>query len=193
MVRTISMRTMGLIAVAALAATGWTGHANAQSAPLMAEVELMKNYMKLKQTGKAMDAAERAMQLARHELDHDKPYLADIISSVADLYVLHQFYAQAIPLYSEAILIREGENGIDDPELGPAFNNLALVYKAMGQYEDAEPYVQRAIAIKEKNFGSDHPSLAPSLEIYARVLRETGREEQAEEYAARAKTVRESQ
>jgi tetratricopeptide (TPR) repeat protein len=187
------MQNLSLIVVAVIAIAVIPGFALGQSAPLESKVQEMQNYMRMNESSKALNAAERAVQMARGEMGHDRAYLANVISSLADLYVLHQFYAQAIPLYGEVISIRESEIGLDDPELGSAYNNIALVYKTLGHYEDAEPYVQRAIAVKEKNFGPDHGSLAPSLEIYATVLRETGRAELAEETAARAKTIRESQ
>ena len=187
------MRIMSSIIVAVIAIAVTSGHVQGQSAPLVAKVQEMQNYWRMDETGKAMDAAERAVQMARGEMDHDRAYLANVLSSLADLYIFHKFYAQAIPLYGEVISIRESEIGLDDPELGPAYNNIALVYKTLGHYEDAEPYIQRAIAVKERNFGADHGSLASSLEIYATVLRETGRAELAEETAARAKAIRESQ
>ncbi len=67
-------------------------------------------------------------------------------------------YAEAEPLFEEALQIREGKLPSDDPERATSLNNLARLYRAQGRYAEAEPLMKRALAIMEKVLGPDHPN-----------------------------------
>jgi tetratricopeptide (TPR) repeat protein len=88
--------------------------------------------------------------------------LQEIIRKGAELYSAGR-YAEAEPLWREALERGEREFGPQEPRTANLLNNLAEVYRATGRYAAAEPLYQRAIAIDEKTLGPEHPSLAVNL------------------------------
>lgn len=180
-----------VVGSAAIAFAVHPPEARAQSEALNSTITAMRGYFELDEYGRALTAAERAHQLAEHELRHDQPLLAEIKTALADLYSWHQFFEKAVPLYQQALSIREIYIGPDDPSVATILNNLALVYKTRKQFKEAKPLAERALAIKEAALGPEDPALAPTLEIYGAILRHEGRDQEAEEILARAKAIRE--
>ena len=102
-------------------------------------------------------------------------------------------YAEAEPLFRQALDIMERTKGPEHLDVAIILNNLGELYYMQGRYVEAEPLYQRALAIKEKVLGPDDLALATTLENYAALLSRTNREDQATTLAARAKGIRAKQ
>jgi tetratricopeptide (TPR) repeat protein len=98
-------------------------------------------------------------------------------------------YAQAQPLYTRALAIREKALGPDHPAVATSLNNLALLYHAQGQYAQAQPLYTRALAIREKALGPDHPAVAASLNNLALLYNSQGEYAEAEPLYKRALAI----
>lgn len=99
-------------------------------------------------------------------------------------------YAEAEPLFRQALDIMERAKGAEHLDVAIILNNLGELYYVQGRYAEAEPFYQRAMAIKEKMLGPDDLGLATTLDNYAALLARTNREDQATTLAARAKLIR---
>jgi adhesin HecA-like repeat protein len=82
----------------------------------------------------------------------------------------HALYAEAEPLYTRALEIREKSLGKDHPNVAASLNNLAGLYDAQGRYDEAEPLYKRALEILEKSLGEKHPGTVTVSENLAALL-----------------------
>jgi tetratricopeptide (TPR) repeat protein len=80
-------------------------------------------------------------------------------------YYLHNRgdYARALPLYEQALAIRQTVLGENHPETANSLNNLASLYYAQGNYARALPLYEQALAIRQTVLGENHPNTAISL------------------------------
>jgi tetratricopeptide (TPR) repeat protein len=98
-------------------------------------------------------------------------------------------YAEAEPLYQQALAIWEKALGREHPDVATGLNNLALLYKSQGKYAEAEPLYQRALKIREKSLGPDHSDVAQSLNNLAVLYRAQGKYAEAEPLHQRALAI----
>src|SRR5207245_10623861 len=82
-------------------------------------------------------------------------------------------YAEAEPLFRQALDIMERAKGAEHLDVAIILNNLGELYYIQGRYVQAEPLYQRALAIKEKVLGPDALALATTLETYSALLART--------------------
>jgi tetratricopeptide (TPR) repeat protein len=85
---------------------------------------------------------------------------AHALCNAADTFRVQGHYAEAEPLYREALALAEKLFGPDHAEVSVILNNLAVLYKYTGKFDEAEALYQRALAITEKNLGPDHTEVA---------------------------------
>src|SRR6202790_1229752 len=88
-------------------------------------------------------------------------------------------YAEAEPLYKEALEIRQKVLGRDHPDTAQSLNNLAGLYKATGDYAKAEPLYKEALEIYQKVLGREHPDTATSLNNLALLELDLGQIQEA--------------
>jgi tetratricopeptide (TPR) repeat protein len=98
-------------------------------------------------------------------------------------------YAQAEPLYRQALAIREKVEGRDHPKTAQTLNNLSDLYRKQGRFAEAEPLQQRALAISEKTMGPNHPDIANNLNNLALLYDSQGRHQEAEPLLLRALAI----
>jgi CHAT domain-containing protein/tetratricopeptide (TPR) repeat protein len=72
-------------------------------------------------------------------------------------------YSEALPLYKEALAIREKALGKEHPDFAHGLNDLAGLYESMGDYSKALPLYKEALAIREKALGKEHPDYARTV------------------------------
>jgi CHAT domain-containing protein/Tfp pilus assembly protein PilF len=85
--------------------------------------------------------------------------LAEALSELAGDYKDQGRYADAEPLYTRAVAIREKTLGTDHPDVATALNDLAELHREQGHYSTAERLYKRALQIREKALGADHPDV----------------------------------
>jgi tetratricopeptide (TPR) repeat protein len=88
--------------------------------------------------------------------------------------------AEALPLYEEALRLREAGLGPADPLVAQSLNNLAEALRALGRPGEAEPLHRRAAAVRRESLGARHPDAAQSLNNLGVLLAELGRYDEAE-------------
>lgn len=95
-------------------------------------------------------------------------------------------YAEAEPLYQQALEIRKEVSGEKHPATATCLNNLADLYRVQGRYEEAEPLFRQALEIRKEVLGERHPDTAQSLNNLAMLYRAQERYEEAEPLFKRA-------
>ncbi|MFL6202551.1 MAG: tetratricopeptide repeat protein, partial [Thermoanaerobaculia bacterium] len=101
-------------------------------------------------------------------------------------------YAEAEPLYRNALIIDEASFGSQHPRVAVQLNNLAQLLKATNRLSEAEPLMRRALDIDEASFGSQHPKVAIRLNNLAQLLQATNRLSEAEPLMRRALAIDEA-
>ena len=96
---------------------------------------------------------------------------------------------QALPLYREALAIRQKLLPPDDPHIASVLDNMGLALVQLGKYEDALEDHRRALAIGEKSLGAEHPDVAGSLSNVGIVLHLQHKDAEALEYHRRALAI----
>jgi tetratricopeptide (TPR) repeat protein len=139
----------------------------------------------------AARAAEKGLEAAKATLGPDDQHLASMQNNLAALYRMQKRYAEAEPLYVQAIAIREKALGPDDPAVALALNNLATLHDAQDHFEEAERLYKRVLAIREKTLGPDHLETAATANSLGELYLAWRRLDQAEPLLKRAHLVRE--
>jgi tetratricopeptide (TPR) repeat protein len=83
-------------------------------------------------------------------------------------------YARALPLYEQALEIRQTVLGENHPDTASSLNNLAMLYYSEGDYARALPLFEQALAIRQTVSGENHPETASSLNNLAELYRSQG-------------------
>jgi len=84
-----------------------------------------------------------AMLKDEHEicLGHEHPDTITLMNDLALLYQHQGKYADAEPLYKEALAGSQKALGLEHPYTLTSMNNLAFLYRHQGKYTDAEPHI----------------------------------------------------
>jgi tetratricopeptide (TPR) repeat protein len=99
-------------------------------------------------------------------------------------------YAEAEPLYLQALAIWRENLGPVHSDVAAVLNNLASLYKDWGQHEQqVESLSLQALAIWEETEGQNHPSIATCLFNLADFYQSQGRDEEAEPLYQRALAI----
>ncbi len=85
------------------------------------------------------------------------------LNNLATLYQLQGKYAEAEPLYRDALKIQRETLGEKFTDTATSLNNLAALYRDQGRYAEAEPLYRDALKIKRKLLGEKHSDIAVSL------------------------------
>ena len=91
----------------------------------------------------AMAAEQRAMAIAGKSSQYD-PRIIMSLQSIASMYQLQGKYAEAIPLYHQAIAIHQRRPAY--PAIAGVYKDLAAAYKATGNEAEAQKYTLLAMA-----------------------------------------------
>lgn len=105
-------------------------------------------------------------------LGENHPGFAIDVNNLAALYRLMGRYAEADPLYLQAMTIYRDVFGEEHPSFALSCNNLAILYKAMSHGDKAEPFYLRAIEISTAVLGNDHPHTGIFRSNYESFLQE---------------------
>jgi tetratricopeptide (TPR) repeat protein len=101
------------------------------------------------------------------------------LGMLAEIYRMQGRYAEAEPLYQQALAIKKKVLGPEHPDMAMTLNNLAVLYKSAGKYAKAEPLYRHALAIFEAALGPTHPKAITCRQNYAELLREKWRQAKA--------------
>jgi tetratricopeptide (TPR) repeat protein len=96
------------------------------------------------------------------------------------LYGEQRRYAEAEPLFQQALKILQKVRKEDHPDVARSLNNLARLYARRGRRAEAEPLFQQALKIRQKVLTEDHPEVAGNLSNLALLYRDQRRYAEAE-------------
>jgi tetratricopeptide (TPR) repeat protein len=99
-------------------------------------------------------------------------------------------YAEAEPLYLQALRIWKQTLGSLHSNVAAALNNLAYLYEEWGKYEPVEQLYQLAQVIWEQTERQDHPLIAVCLSNRANLYVQQGKYEEAESLYQQALAIR---
>jgi CHAT domain-containing protein/tetratricopeptide (TPR) repeat protein len=139
--------------------------------------------------------ARRLLELVEKVARFDKQQQADHQHSLA---VAHQArvlddkerYAQAQPLWEQALAQCRQLLGEEHPETAILFNSLSWNLYAQKKYAEADTACRKALAIRRQALGEDHPDTAESYSNHAEALAALGKFAEAEDGYRKALTLR---
>lgn len=122
--------------------------------------------------GRLSEAAplfDRALEMARRQLAETDPALATFLNRTALVNAEQERYAQAEPLYREALAHLE-RTSPGHPDLAQTMHDLGGLRADLGDLTEAQSLYATAIRLRETAFGAAHPEVTPSLTELARCL-----------------------
>ncbi|HEX3552187.1 MAG TPA: tetratricopeptide repeat protein [Thermoanaerobaculia bacterium] len=99
---------------------------------------------------------------------------------------------EAVPLFQQALAIREARLGPESPLVADVLNKLGAALAARGRFDEAEATLRRALALDERLWGERDPRLAKVLHNLSGIALHSGRTEKAERLLERALAIREA-
>ncbi len=151
----------------------------------LAGVELTKIPQNLPSSSVIQLAGRDEALLKLHEQLHqcDRITNPDVVQSLNKLALVcysQGRYAEAEPLYQQALELRQRLLGEEHPAVAHSLNNLANLYKSQGRYAEAEPLYQQALELSQRLLGEEHPDVAATLNNLANLYRSQERYAEAE-------------
>ncbi len=119
--------------------------------------------------------------------------IATALDRLAKLYSDQGRYAEAEPLYVQALEIRQSELGDRHPDTATSLNNLAELYRSQGRYAKAEPLLVQTLEIRQSELGDRHPDTATSLNNLAGLYESQGRYAEAEPLYVQALEIKKTE
>ena len=80
------------------------------------------------------------------------------LNNLAGLYYSQGRYAEAEPLYVEALQMSKKLLGQEHPDVALSYFNLGVLYDQQGQYQKAKSLYLPALQIYEQRLGKTHPN-----------------------------------
>jgi tetratricopeptide (TPR) repeat protein len=108
-------------------------------------------------------------------LGHEHPDTLTSMNKLATLYQDQGKYADAEPLFKEALVGSQKALGLEHPDTHTSMNNLASLYHNQGKYADAEPLFKEALIRCQKTLGLEHPYTFTSMNNLAVLYHHQGK------------------
>jgi tetratricopeptide (TPR) repeat protein len=97
----------------------------------------------------------------------------------------------AVPLYRQALEIKETNLDSNHPDVAIAKNNFGYMLMQLGRFDEAEPYLRQSLEIRQRILPPEHIGIASSRHSLGELLRRLARYSEAEEVLSRGLTDRE--
>jgi esterase/lipase superfamily enzyme/tetratricopeptide (TPR) repeat protein len=145
--------------------------------PKQSEIDaLNKRVADLREAGKteeAIAAAKRALALTEQRYGRTHAATAAALTTLAELLVAQERYAEAEPLLKRALAIRQSAKQPDSGDIAIALYNLGKLYEKQGKTKEAAEHLERALAMRDRQLASDPSKPMPKFEGPVEVRRET--------------------
>jgi tetratricopeptide (TPR) repeat protein len=142
--------------------------------------------MKLGRSAAAEIGLRQALAILGESAGSRDHIRAACLNSLGVLYHETRRYAEAEPLFRQAIAIVSG------PQAAPSAHiavNLACTLAARQRWDEAEELFRRALAARTRDLGIDHPDTAAAMLHYAAMLRAQNRKSEAQPLEKRARAA----
>jgi tetratricopeptide (TPR) repeat protein len=106
----------------------------------------------------ALQAAEKAVQVAKTEFGENSLEAADTMNNLANLYLYLKRAAEAEQIYKQAVLIDLVKLDREGVEMAAIYFNLGVAYAMQKKYTDAINILNKALNIRLKKLGRDDPA-----------------------------------
>lgn len=127
----------------------------------------------------AMPPAVQAERLARQHFAQHTAH-AETLNTLASLYYQLGDYAQAEPLFRQALEINRHSVGEHHPEYARDLCNLAVLCQCIGKYTEAEKLYRQALDIRRATIGERSPIYATNLNNLAKLYEHQSNYQKAE-------------
>lgn len=122
----------------------------------------------------AIHIANKARDLASHQLNKTYPAYASCTKNLARCMQAKGDYDLAEPLFKEVGEDTLKELGEEHPDYISSLSDLAVLYRQMHKFTDAELLFKKIILLRGKVLGKDHPDYAMSLDNLAQMYDKSG-------------------
>ncbi len=122
----------------------------------------------------ARAALAESLAIWRRRHPEDRSGVALRLNNLGALALDQGEHGRAEALFREALVLREGLEGVPPEELVVNLNNLATVLLYRGEFAEAEALYRRGLAIRLHQFGPDDPRVSFSLRSLAALLYHRG-------------------
>ncbi len=144
----------------------------------------------------AEDLCREVMAFFARLTGTSSPSYADGLFYLAETMRLEHNYAQAEPLYQQALSINDKyfqqQFGADDLHVAKSLTGLGQLYMDWGKYIQAEEPLKRALSIRQKVLPPADPLIAQAMENYSQLLNKTGHDQEAKALQKKANLIMES-
>ncbi len=146
-------------------------------------VRLLSDYaVALRRQGNMNDAEgvlQEALQLAERKAGQDPLLLADVATSLGNIYVVREDWRSAEALHTRALQLREATLPPDDLLITSSRNNLTSTLIGSWQTERALPYAQQVLDAWQRDLPAGHPWIGIARNNLAIVLDQLGRKQES--------------
>jgi tetratricopeptide (TPR) repeat protein len=183
------LRTFLALLVALLLVMTITAVSSGQTADDLSSI--IKQINDLRQTGKPRAAADLAIKLVEDSektFGKDHPNTARAVFTLGNLYRLSGNYAEAEPLFKQALSTAEKARGARNL-VANILIVTAMLYNNTGRYAESEILLKHALDITERAKVRNQEALAFATTLLAEVYHFTGRQAEAEPLMKRAQDI----
>jgi tetratricopeptide (TPR) repeat protein len=164
----------------------WISHTISAMAQLFPAEEMQVNYW---QNGERLLSHALVSITLSEQWSEGKIPGFTLMSRVANYLSNRTRFAEAEPLYQQALQIGEQVLGPEDLMMARALYGLAALYSDQSKYEEARHLHLRALHIREKFIETEPSLVAISLNMLAEIYRHQGKYEEAEPLYLRARHI----
>jgi CHAT domain-containing protein/Tfp pilus assembly protein PilF len=129
----------------------------------------------------AIPRAERLLSIYKSVFKEPNIGLANILNTLALLYLRQGSYSKAENFYSQALTITKRLRGEQHSDVATILNNLAGLYQTQGLYSQAEQLFNQSLKMRKHLVGEVHLDVADSLNNLAGLYQTQGLYSQAEQ------------
>jgi tetratricopeptide (TPR) repeat protein len=115
--------------------------------------------------------------------------LLTITTNLGGIYANQKRFAEAEPLFREALTLAKKVKGENHPDIALYLSNLAIACGALNKSTEADAFFRESISRLEKTGGERGRRLGRVLETYAKFLRNEHRITEADEMERRSKSI----
>jgi tetratricopeptide (TPR) repeat protein len=137
----------------------------------------------------ALLEAQRHEAAARAQFGINHTSYANVLNTLATVYVALEKYDEAEGLYRRAMAIRAKVLGEDHPDVAHTLTNLSLVYSLQRRFAEAEAVLRRALDIQTRALGESDFSVGATLNLLASACLAQGRREEADALHERGMSI----
>jgi tetratricopeptide (TPR) repeat protein len=97
------------------------------------------------------------LRIRERQFGPENHWVAYTLNDLANLYTEQGKYAEAEPLYQQALRILEQQLGLENPDAAETIHSFARYWEVQNNKREASVWYTRALAVREQALGAHHP------------------------------------